>query len=589
MGPRRALALLLALFVLHAGVSAGWVSRLPAQEKTFHDHDLALVRTPMVLRGEGWAPELPVAELVPPTWPGLGPYDLFGAALRNGDAGQQSYRNLQPLHYLVSAVPAVLGGLSRFTVRLGPLAVLALLLGAAFDMGRALGRGTPSDPGGWKTGLAAAALASAVPVGWLGVVVGVPTLGNLTGVCLALWALVRSDGLRHLGFAALAGALVALSSRWGESVGDALACLAALSGPAAVTLALALGRVFTRREVRGLAGAAVAAGMVWWLLDLAWIQNHFQLYILDEAKLSAGPSSADLQARIGDNVVAYGRAAVFSLLGPAGAAAAVGALGLLWRAWRQPLALLLLAAPVSGLMALSLSAKGHDYYAAPVVPALMVGAAVGWMALPRIGTVLAAAAVAAVGGSWLVTAHLDTSLLEDRACEPVVRRWIAGDPTRCDPRGGQEEQVYPWFREWRRKPAREVRGRRAIGDWLVRGEGRPWLDGLSPGAVVLLQVPPGPGGGADVVQLLGQAERPDTLFHRVEGGMADARSVALLRWAETEGREVQVVTFAPQMHTRTGQPQLPTGWFGPATAGPEMTHVRTWTVRAAGGSGGGGG
>ena len=563
MATRTALLMLLALLGVHLAVDAAWVARIPAPEKTFHDHDLALVRHPMVLTGAGWAPELPVAELVPASWPGLGPYDLFEGALGNSPDGWRSYRTLTPLHYLVSAVPAVVAGVTPWTVRLGPLAVLALLLWAAFDTGRLLAR-RPGDPGG-GAGLVAAAAVSLVPVGWLGVLVGVPTLGNLTGVALATWALVRSDGLRRLPFAVLAGVLVALSTRWGESVGDALACLAALAGPVVVSVGLAVGRALLRRQAWGLVGVALGGGVAASLLDLPWIENHLQGYILGEADLSALPGSADLQARVLGNLHAYLRALGWSLLGPAGlAVVAVGGVGAMTQLRRQPLVLVLLASPVGGLLALSLSAKGHDYYAAPVVPALLVlGGAGLWMA-PVVGRGLAAAGAAWLAASWLVTAHLDTAALSSWGCHKQVRTWLAGDPTRCDPRGGLEEDIYPWFREWRRQPGREVRGRRALGDWMMAGDGRGWLDGLPAGAVVLLQVPPGPGGGADVAHLLGQSLRPDVLFHRVEGGMSDPRSVALLTWARAQSRPVSLLTFAPRMHTRADAVERPTGWYGPS-------------------------
>ena len=560
---RTALLLLFALLALHLAVDAAWVARIPAQEKTFHDHDLALVRHPMVLSGAGWAPELPVGELVPPSWPGLGPYDLFDGALRNSPDGWRSYRTLAPLHYLVSAVPAVVAGISPWTVRLGPLAVLALLLLAAFDTGRLLARRKGDDGAG--AGLMAAAAVSLVPVGWLGVLVGVPTLGNLTGVALATWALTRSDGLRRLPFAVLAGVLVALSTRWGESVGDALACLAALAGPVAVSVALAVGRAVLRRQAWGLVGIALGGAAAASLLDLPWIENHLQGYVLGEADLSALPGSADLQARVAGNLQAYLRALGWSLLGPAGlSVVAVGGLGALTQVRRQPLVLVLLASPLSGLLALSLSAKGHDYYAAPVVPALLVLGGAGLWMTPKIGRGLAAAGATWLAASWLVTAHLDTAALSEVGCGAKVRTWLAGDPTRCDPRGGGEEEIYPWFREWRRKPGREVRGRRELGRWMMSGEGRVWVNDLPAGAVVLLQVPPGPGGGADVAHLLGQSLRPDVVFHRVEGGMSDPRSVALLSWARDQGRPVSLLTFAPRMHTRSDAVERPTGWYGPS-------------------------
>lgn len=581
---RTALLLLVALLGLHGAVDAARVSRIPAQEKTFHDHDLALVRHPMVLTGRAWAPELPVAQLIPPSWPGLGPYDLFDKALRNSPDGWRSYRTFAPLHYLVSAAPAVVAGLSPHTVRLGPLAVLALLLLAAFDTGRLLAR-RPGDRGA-AAGLLAALAVSAVPVGWLGVLVGVPTLGNLTGVALALWALVRSDGLRRPHLALLAGALVALSTRWGESVGDALACLAALSGPVAVSALLAVGRLAWRRkaaELWGLVGLALFAGAAWALLDLPWLETHLRGYVLGEAGLTGAPAGEALTARLATNLPAYGRALLWSLVGPAGVAVcAVGAAGALSQARRQPLVLVALASPASGLLALSLSTKGHDYYAAPALAGLLVVGGAGLWMLPKVGRLLAGFGAAWLAASWLVSAHLDTAALASVGCDRGVRTWLAGDPSRCDPRGGKEESVYPWFRQWRRVPGREVVGRRELGQWVVSGDGRPWLDGLPAGALVLLQVPPGPGGGADVVHLLGQSLRPDVLFFRVEGGMSDPRAVDVLGWARQAGRAVAVLTFAPKMHARTDRVEGPVGWYGPTELVVQGERVHVWALVDAG-------
>lgn len=578
MRTRTAAALLGLLFATHLGVSAARVDRIPAQEKTFHDHDLALVRHAMIVRGAGWAPALPVAELVPPSWSGLGAYDLLSVAHSNGPEGIKSYRTFAPLHYLVSAIPAALFGVSLWTVRLGPLAVLALLLAATADAARVLARQDKGDDG-WWAGLFAALLVSTVPVGWLGVLVGVPTLGNLTGVALALWALVRSDGLRRWWAAALAGVLVVAASRWGESVGDALACLTSLAGPLAVAAAMGLLAGPWRQRGRALVGIALCGGLIVLGLDWTWLQTHLQLYVLDEAQLSAEVSLAEVAARSRDNLVAYGRALGWSLLGPAGAAiAAAGGVGALALAVRAPRVLVALASPVSGLLALSLSAKGHDYYAAPVVAGLAMAAAVGLARVPRVGGALCALGAGGLVASWLVTANLDAPSLSSIQCKRSVRTWLAGDPSRCDPRGGREEAVYPWFREWRRKPAREVLGRRKIGTWLWEGDGRAWLESLPPEALVLLQVPPGPGGGADVFQLVAQSLRPDVLVHRVEGGMQDGRSDALLRWAKDHDNAVAVVTFMKRMHTRSEAVQHPQRWMGAREPGPQMELLTVWSV-----------
>jgi hypothetical protein len=80
------------------------------------------------------------------------------------------------------------------------------------------------------------------------------------------------------------------------------------------------------------------------------------------------------------------------------------------------------------------------------------------------------------------------------------------------------------------------------------------------------------------VQLVVQSQRPDVLVHRVEGGMQDARSAALLAWARAEAQPVTVATFMKRMHTRTERVERPQLWFGTAAPGPSMDLVSLWTV-----------
>ena len=579
MRGRVALALLLVLLLGHVLVSVGWVSRIPAPESTFHNHDLALVYHPKIFRGENWAPMLPVAELTPPSWPGYGPYDLFSGILTNGERGFRSYRVFTPIHYVVSSLPAVVAGVSLMTVRIGPAVVLCLLALAAFDIGRLLTRTHRSS--GHAAGLLSAIAVTCVPVGWMGVVIGLPTLGNMTGVTLAIWAMVRSDGLRRIGWAAVAGLLVALASRWGESAGDGLLSMATLAGPVTLSLLLALARLLTRREVRGLLGAAVAVWIAYTLLELEWFQWHLERYVLDEARLSSSSDIPALLERAASNLHAYQRALTWSLIGLSGTViSATGSLLLLRRVRQQPLILVVIAAPLSGLLALAISAKGHDYYAAPVVPALMIAGASGVTLLPGRLRVFSGAAAVWLLSSWLVSAHLDTKALAPVRCTNVVTWGLAGDPTRClGLLQGREEKVYPWFRIWRKLPDRQVKRRRDIGLWLTRGGGRSWLDGLGPDTLVLLQAPQGANGGFDVVHMIGQSERPDLIFQRVAVGPPQNHAADLISWARQQGSPVVAVTFSGRMHLQDDPPEQPASWMYPYEAGPYGPFVATWRLQ----------
>lgn len=560
------------LLLGHLGITAGRIHRDPAPEKTFHDHDEFLVQHPMVFRGARHAASLPASETVPVDMPGVGAAELLDAAFANSPERTRSYRTATPLHYVLAAAPATALGIGLWTVRLGPMVLLWALLLVVYDLGR-------RTAGSRAAGLAAAVFLGGLPAVHQGAVVGIPALGNMLGVALALWALHRSDGLSRWGWAATAGVALALTPRWGESVGDGLECLVAVAGPSLLVALVPLGRLFVRGQraaaARGVVGAGIAGGLAWALVDRWWLALHLERYVLAEAGVG-GPSPSVLD-RIGDasTVLAgtwqsYPLALTWSLAGPlAVGAAAAGALGWLLTGGRRGHALWLAASVLGGGVALSLSDKGQDTYAVSLLPALAVLAGAGLWRLPGPARWLCPPAVAAVALAGLFQAHMELPALQEHACRPAVARWLAVDPGRCERGHADQPAVYHWFQGWRRLPNPQDQARSAIGRWIRDEGGRRWLDSLAPGALVLLQRPPGPGGGADVLVLLAQSLRPDVIVYTVKGMHTDGLTSALLATHD----DVWVLTFVRDMTRGGGVPQDPIGGLEPLESVLRWRHV----------------
>ena len=559
----------------HLLVAAGRIHRDPAPRKTFHDHDEHLVHHPMIFRGERRAPSLPISELVPPDMDGLGAWETLDAAFGNSPERTRAYRTTTPLHFVVSAIPATVMGVGVWTVRLGPALVLWALLLVVFDLARRL-------TGSRAAGLLAATLLGALPAVHQGTVIGIPALGNMLGVSLGLWALLQSDGLSRWGFAALAGAFLALTTRWGESVGDGLECLVAVAGPAVLVALLPLARLFRRGQriaaARGIVGAAIAAALGWGLTDRWWLGLHLERYVLAEAGVT-GPSPSVFD-RIGTALevlsrtgASYPEAITWSLAGPL----AVGVFLAGTAAWlalggRRLQALWLLSSVLGGGVALSLSDKGQDTYAVGLLPAFAVLAAGGLWRLPGVLRWLALPGVGLVVTAGLFQAHMDLPSMYEARCQPTLARYLAVDPYRCERGHNAQPAVYHWFKEWRREPNPQDLARTAIGRWVRYEEGRRWLDSLAPGALVLLQRPPGPGGGADVLVLLAQSMRPDIFVHTVKGMNTSGLTSELLARHD----DVWVLTFVRDMTRGGGIPQEPIGGLAPLTRQGGWRHVHIY-------------
>jgi hypothetical protein len=162
-------------------------------------------------------------------------------------------------------------------------------------------------------------------------------------------------------------------------------------------------------------------------------------------------------------------------------------------------------------MVLSLSEKGNDYYAAPMVPALALTAGLGIAAIPRIGHWLGGLSVTWLAAGWLLHTHKDMPDVERLACTQPITSLFAGDPQMCIP-DWDTPQLYPYFREWRRPSNMNQHVRQRFGAWLVQGRAREILDQLPAGSLVLL-VDPGRRAG-DVAELLVQGARPDVIVHK---------------------------------------------------------------------------
>ncbi len=566
---------LVVLLLAHLGVAAGRLHREPAPEKTFHDHDQSLVLHAMVFRGLRKAVDLPLAEVVPIDRPGVGARELFDSAFANSPERTRSYRTATPLHFVLAAIPATLLGIGFWTVRLGPIVLLWLLLLVVYDLGRRCADSRAA-------GLSGALLLGALPAVHQGVVVGVPALGNMLGVALGLWLLHRSDGLSRWGWSAAAGIALALTPRWGESVGDGLECLVAVIGPAILVGLVPLGRLFLRRQrgtaIRGLVGVGIAGGLGWSFMDRWWLTLHLERYVLAEAGVR-GPSPsiwrrmANAMDVLSTTWPNYPEALTWSLAGPiAMGVAAAGTVGWLVLGRRRVQAAWLLASVVGGGVALSLSDKGQDTYAVGLLPAMAVLGGAGLWRLPGPARWLAVPGVGLAVAAGLFQSHMDHPAFEETRCRPDVATYIAVDPGRCDPSSASPPAVYHWFREWRREPTPQEHARYAIGRWIRDEEGRRWLDGIAPGSLVLLQRPQGPGGGADVLLLLLQSIRPDVYVHTVRGMQLDGLTKELLQSHD----DAWVMTFVRNMLRSGGIPQDPMGSLEPLTATYRWRHVHIY-------------
>ncbi len=497
---------LLLLLAVHGAVNVARFTRVPYPAKTFHDYDVKLVKTPMVLRGHAWASDLPVVDLVPPDWPGLGPVDLLKGTARN-DGRINTYQTAVPLWFLVSAAWPAAVGITPLTVRMGPLLVLALYALLMFDIGRSLA--------GRRAGFVVGAAATLVPVAYQGAWVGLPALGNMCGVALAIALLLRSDGLARWRWAPLVGAACALSTRWGESAGEGVESAAALVGPILITGGVALARLLKRRPA-GVVGAALAGTVFVPLLHHEWVLRHLMKYVYSEAGVqevsAVGLPEIDPLALIAENAWAYPEALYYSLLTPVVVALVAAALPFFLRlcalrtGWR---AAVVASSPMTAWLVLTLSEKSNDYYGAPMVPGLCVILGVGLLAVPRIGRWLAAGGLAALAASWLAVAHNDLPGVRERICTPPLDALIAAHAEHCQ-RFETFPQMEHWFRRWRGDPNTHIATRARLAQWILEGRGRQVFDALPTRSLVLIVAPLRE--ETDVVMLLGQALRPDVLL-----------------------------------------------------------------------------
>ena len=288
-------------------MGAGHVWRAPAPVKTFHDYDEIIVKYPFVMRGEQWSYGLPVFEVVPQTWSGIGPAEVYEAMVHNPYENLRSYGSSAPISFVASSILPAVFGPSLWTLRLGAWLRFVIAILCIADIGRRIHSRS--------VGVYGAILFSVLPVCYQGMRIGIPALGNMTGVCLALWALVASDDGRRWFWAAIAGALIALSARWGESVGDALTCLAALAGPVAAASLLALTKLHRRKGWRIPIGLGLAGTAGYTLLDRQWIQDHTEKYVMAEAGFEDGlPSNIQASDDLSASSLRYWEALSESLM-----------------------------------------------------------------------------------------------------------------------------------------------------------------------------------------------------------------------------------------------------------------------------------
>lgn len=521
---------LLCWLVMTAWMAVARIDRQAAPVITFHDHDLALYQNAMVLSGARSADGLPVAELEPLGVGSVDAQDMLSAVLANSPNHTQSYKNTVSLHHFLSALWAVLVGVSPWSIRQGTVLVGVLLGVALAGAGRAVA-------GHRSAAVMAAVLGLSLPAFHTGMVVGVPILGNALGVALPLWLLLRCDGGARWLWAMAAGAAVAIAPRFGESAGDGIAVLLGLVGPVGLTAGLMMGRLFVvGQRLRGLLGLAGLSGGVWvasLLLDRWWLRVHLEEYVLGEADVSAGVGQVDAQA------FAYADALVWSLAGPV--VCAVMALGMVVAVSRsrQSLAWLWPASSAAGVVsALILSTKAQDLYFVPALPGLVIWAVAGLRHAP-----LRWLWVVLVGGIGVAQVHQDLPAFAQLRCNPAVSFLVTADARVCGT-WPQTPPMFQWVTSWREKPYFRLVQREEMAHWAREGAGADWLTGLPTGALVVLQRPPGFGGEADVLQMIWQASRLDVDVRMYRGPMVNA---ALREALQEHSGRTWVVTLRSEM------------------------------------------
>lgn len=552
MRSRLAWILLGCLCVLHLLVIGAHLQRNPAIIKTFHDHDVHVLQSTLVLAGERRSSALPVRDILPmdtPSTEGVGSAELMASALANSPENTRLYQTILPLHTLVVSLPSVFMGLSPMTLRLGTLPLLWALLLVVFDLGRHReDRGT--------SGLAAAILLGSLPAVFMGTLIGTPVLGNMLGATLPVWALIRSNGLSRLRWALLAGICLALAPRWGESAGDGMEALLVSAGPLCVVTVHVLVNVLrTPTRVQGLwgiLGLGVMAVLISLLMDRWWLALHLSEYLLSEA--GSMESTATIQ-RIGDLLGTlmvrpwdYPEALLWSLMGPV-AVAVVGlgaVLSLRRPSWETTM---LWSAALGPLVVLTLSAKRQDYYIAPILPALSVLGARGLVQLGGVWVVGATASMLV----WLGQAHADLDDVAAHLCRPMLRTMVAIEPTPCGVQAdsiGLSFGVYHYFRKWRAAADIQDDVRERLTKWAMNSA---WFMALPPRSAVWIQRPMGQGGGADALYFVLQSKRPDLQIHILTNQAIDPIAEQQLATAP----QIWLLTLVPRVVPPISPPENP--------------------------------
>ena len=504
---RRATGAVLAVLVLQAVLLGARGYRDPSPIRTFHRFDVTLAQTVKVMRGEAWAMDLPVQQLVPNTWYGQGPPQMWSAVPGNTEDGQKLYKKQQPLYFLLAgALPALLG-LAPATLRLGPWMLLGAMAGLMGWTARRLA--------GPRALLAAALLILLVPAGWQTAMMSLPGLGLMLGASLVMAGVVASDWLRKPAGAVATGLAVAITAWMGESAGDAVQGLAVVV-PVVVTGGMVgVGRRGTvGLRLRALMGIAIALGVAWACVDVAWLQKHTRGYLLSEA--TGGGRPPDLltflsTAPVGllqNLVYGYGETLAWSLLAPVGAV--VVGVGLAAGIWSQRRVEVLwaLSGPLALLILLSMPEKASDYYALAAVPGLVLAAGLGLTALGRVGL-----ALVGVGGTGLLVMmctviHLDTPPVKAAICTPEGSVWLLQDSLACA--GTKpERQIRPTLRIARGLPGSPETRRMAVSQWLLGYQMESIWDRMAPGSVIW--VVGGPRSPTDAALVVALTQRSDLI------------------------------------------------------------------------------
>lgn len=406
---------------------------------------------------------------------------FFNDQFAANELGTMGYQVASSIYYPLVVLPSLVLGRSEFTLRLGPMVILGLAALAAWLI--TLRLDTP------RTAAAAACLVLLYP-GLFGLSrSALPMYGVLAWNYLAAYCWLRSEGFRRPAWC-LAGALLTVFTlRGGESLGDGIEGLLAISGVMLLTFWQGLLGVL-RREWRVVPGVLMGCLVLGVLVDWDWLVYWLGLYILPQSSASA------VLGHHGEAPFAWGaylgvmRHSALGLVAMGLLAVAVPLC--LLRDEHRGIRLSLMASALLMLIVLTLSNKRQNFYLVPLLPNLAMITALGLARVPRLGGILPLMGAAAMVPTWLYLSFADVH--PEVATSPVWLRAALGDSLLGGARSGINPRTLPgdvFERPLVELPRTGLKEADDAALWLRSDEGVELLECLPTGSVLVVIVPAG--------------------------------------------------------------------------------------------------